>query len=359
MLTIASFNQIADKLTSAALTITPQDSYVNTASTTLTKFGSNGGANPVVGIGDKLGLMVGNTLPTNDYGMLQKLRQLRDMLFGINLAQTDYPTLAVDNDALTYLLTSLNGALAVANYQNVLFTLLGPVVNAFNNFCQASGVAAGLPQITSIDTFASYYNYGGGAGTYGWNCPLSPDWISLYSAVFGTTPSVLNIFAPTPAGVVATVTTFNTTTAYGTLVNTQLYANAGSVKFAGLVPNAGPPTNLTANIQLASTHGLATGNYVMIFNGTGVTLAGAAFAGGATGHYWTSTVLAITNGVAFNNAAVAITPATNGDVLQQVTSVGIYASPYTQPGTALQTTSGTNTATLSYVQPRTFANITA
>lgn len=360
MLTPTVFNEVADKLTAMMLEIVPQDAYINVAGTSLTKYGQNA-TMPLRGHGDSLGSMSGNTIPTNDYGMLRRVRELRNLLLGINLSQSNYPQITVDYDDINYMLQAVNSMQATVPYQAIVRNLMSPVLQALANLCTATGTSLGATTITDIDSFATYYNTGPGGGTYGWQCPLNPDFITLYNACFSKSPSAKNVFAPTASGSVIGSVVFNPV-AYSGLINMTEYAGSGTAFFAGCVSNnaSGNPTNLTGNLSLNSAHGLATHNYVLVVYGSGIDKSNNTFSGGASGHYWTSGSLSVTNGVAFSNASIQLTPATAGDCLQLITQIQLFQTPFTQGSSAVQTPADAiSNCSVSYAQPRAFASITA
>jgi hypothetical protein len=124
----------------------------------------------------------------------------------------------------------LNGFDTNNGLGNALFF---PLLSAYNTTCFNAGLGVPLTGVTSIDTFASYYNTGAG-GPFG--ALLPPDFRDLFYAVYSNIPNAnvyptnTNLYAPLITNM-GTFTVGGSFVAGGT-VNTANYAGAGGLSLA-------------------------------------------------------------------------------------------------------------------------------
>ncbi len=301
----------------------------------------------------------------SDWGYSQALRYFELAVLAIQ-----------DYTLVSALLPSCHNMQLIGDYRTHVQTQFNAPIQALQQVCNA----AGLPGVSTIDTFATYYNTLTGGPYTGL---VSPDFATIYNLVFGTNMTPWNVYAAaiTNMGVTTmataltistvsnttppTVTVTGTAPATGTLVLLNGIATATSLN-GGLysITNTGANTftlqSITTGANIAAA-GAGTGGTAIAENfiagttvptasqagagtitatvaGYGGSSAGTAYAWGAyrdyagvthsapaslyaaiaSGHYWVSTAAALSA-----NGTWALYPNTNGDLMTAVAGAAV------------------------------------
>jgi len=218
-----------------------------------------------LGIGGKSFLGLANRESAADYGAHYKAAQLTDLMVSSGDLQTE--------SALVAAAYALENALAWE-------LILSPSLQAFLNNLNAAAALSGITGVTSLDSFASYFNTGVG-GIF--VCQFAPDFQKIYNLIFpGAHLTPANVYSPPVANFGTLVIGTGFTAGAG--VNTSLYGGVN-------------------NCQITATGVTGTGLVTV----TGLNQSGAA------ARNWTATVTAA--------GVFALTPVVPTDLLQSVTGI--------------------------------------
>jgi hypothetical protein len=223
---------------------------------------------------------------STDYGLQLKWRNLEDLVLGFQDAKISLA-----------LLSTMDGGVNAAPYQKRLTNDWGSVMAAYNTLCSQ----AGLSGVTSLETFAQYYNTGAGGN---WQSLLPPDYRTLYNALYSAFPSPFNVYAPpvlasTGLGNYASAAWNN-----GSVVDTAKYA--GHIQVFGVV---------TSPMTIAG----GAGTIVLSANGftaSGTAGAPASFTGTPSSHPLTCSV----TGASLTSGTILVFTGSAADIYTAITN---------------------------------------
>jgi hypothetical protein len=299
------FVKFVDKIVAGMLTCVPS----------LTA-GATGATTP--GYGDNTITQGGGT----DYGMQLKLRDLEGMVLGFQDVQSSL-----------LLLPSVESAIVAAPLQKKITSDWTTLISGLNTRC----AGAGLSGVTSLETFAQYYNTGAGGN---WQALLSPDYRTLYKALYGAYPSPFNVYAPPLLASLGLGNYASAAWNNGAVVDITKYA--GHLQIFGVVTSAMTITGGTGTIVLSANG----------FTANGTAGAPASFTGTPSSHQLTATVsgstVAINTILVFTGSAADILTAITNATLTNVAGGAFWIggmSPTAAPASAPAGVSGVSVPT--------------